>query len=237
MKKIGLALIALFASAAALPARAAPAQWIEGTNYVVLGQAQATTVPAGKVEVMEVFSYACPFCYKFQPIIQQLERSLPRNARMVFLPASFIPTEDWPMFQQAYFAAQSLGIADRTHQAMYDAVWKTDELATMDQSTNEVKHPLPSLEDAARVYSQLTGVDPQKFLTVARSFGVATKMREADAQITAMQVPGTPCIVVDGKYRIVMESLRTPDDVISLVKFLVAKAGSQHPRPGARPSA
>jgi thiol:disulfide interchange protein DsbA len=237
MKKIGLALIALFVSAAALAASAAPAQWIAGTNYVVLDQVQTPTVPAGKVEVMEVFSYACPFCYKFQPIIQQLEHGLPHYAQMVFLPASFIPTEDWPMFQQAYFAAQSLGIADRTHQAMFDAVWQSGELATVDQSTNEVKHPLPSLEDAAHVYWELTGIDPQKFLAAARSFGVATEMRQADAQITAMQVPGTPCIVVDGRYRIVMESLRSPDDVISLVKFLVAKAHSQHQRPAARPSA
>lgn len=237
MKKIGLALIVLLVSASALAAPAAPAQWIEGTHYVVLDHLQATTVPAGKVEVMEVFSYACPFCYKFQPVIQQLERSLPHDAQMVFLPASFIPTEDWPMFQQAYFAAQSLGIADRTHDAMYDAVWQSGELATVDQSTNEVKHPLPSLEDAAHVYWELTGIDPQKFLTAARSFGVATEMREADAQITAMQVPGTPCIVVDGKYRIVMESLRSPDDVISLVRFLVAKAHSQHQRRAARPSA
>jgi predicted DsbA family dithiol-disulfide isomerase len=62
-------------------------------------------------------------------------------------------------------------------------------------------------------------------------------MRQADAQITAMQVPGTPCIVVDGKYRVVMESLSSPEDVVSVVKFLVAKAHSQHQHPAARPSA
>lgn len=237
MKKIGLALIAVVLYASVLPARAAPAQWVEGTNYVVLDPAQRTTVPADKVEVMEIFSYACPFCAKFQPIIDQIEHGLPHYAQMVFLPASFIPTEDWPMFQQAYFAAQSLGIADRTHQAMYDAVWKTGQLATVDQSTNQLKHPMPSLEDAARYYSQLTGVSEQKFLTAARSFGVANEMRQADAQITAMQVPGTPCIVVDGKYRVAMESLSSPEDVVSLVKFLVAKAHSQHQHPAARPSA
>lgn len=238
MKKIGLALIAVVLYASALPARAAPAQqWVEGTNYVLLDQPQATTVPAGKVEVMEIFSYACPFCDKFEPIIDQIERGLPHYAQMVFLPASFIPTEDWPMFQQAYFAAQSLGIANRTHQAMYDAVWKTGQLATVDQSTNQLKHPMPSLEDAARYYSQLTGVSQQRFLTAARSFGVANEMRQADAQIMAMQVPGTPCIVVDGKYRVVMESLSSPQDVVSVVNFLVAKAHSQRQHPAARPSA
>lgn len=239
MKKIGLALLALVLYAAVLPVRAAPAQqqWVQGTNYVLLDQPQATTVPAGKAEVMEIFSYACPFCDKFQPIMQQIEHGLPHYAQMVYLPASFIPTEDWPMFQQAYFAAQSLGIADRTHQAMYDAVWKTGQLATVDQATNQLMHPMPSLEDAARYYSKLTGVDEQRFLTAARSFGVANEMRQADAQIMAMQVPGTPCIVVDGKYRVVMESLTSPADVISVVNFLVAKAHSQHQHPAARPSA
>lgn len=227
MKKIGLALLAVLVYTSVLPAGAAPAHWVEGTNYVVLHQAQPTTVPAGKVEVMEVFSYACPFCNKFQPVVHQLERNLPSNAQMVFLPAAFNSSEDWPMFQQAYLTAESLGIAKRTHQAMYDAVWKTGQLAIVDQSTNQLKRPLPSIEDAARCYSQLTGVSPQTFLAAARSFGVATKMREADAQIMSMEVPGTPCIVVDGKYRINMDSLSSPDDLIPLVKFLIAKASAR----------
>lgn len=227
MKKIGLVLVAVFAYASVLPAHAASAQYAEGTNYDVLEQPQATTVPAGKVEVMEVFSYACPYCDKFQPVMHKLEHSLPRNAEIVFLPASFNPSEDWPMFQRAYFTAQSLGIAKRTHQAIYDAVWKSGELAIEDQATNRLKNPLPSIQDAARTYSHLTGVSEQAFITAAQSFGVDTQMREADAQIAAMQIPGTPCIVVGGKYRVNMESLNSPEDVIPLVKYLVAKA-SKH---------
>lgn len=226
MKKLGWVLSAVLVCASVLPAAAAPAQWVEGTTYVVLDQAQPTTVPPGKVEVMEVFSYGCPFCDKFQPVIHQLERTLPRNTQMVFLPASFNPAEDWPLFQRAYFTAEALGIADRTHQAIYDAVWKTGELAIEDPSTNRLRQPLPSLEDVARCYSQLTGVSTQTFMTTAQSFGVETRMHEADAQVMAMQIPSTPCIVVNGKYRIVMDSLHSIDDVIPLVKFLVAKASA-----------
>jgi protein dithiol oxidoreductase (disulfide-forming) len=227
MKKTGLALIAVLVyAAAALPAWAAQGPWVEGRNYVVLHPAQPTTVAAGKVEVMEVFSYACPFCNKFQPTMHLVERNLPADAQMVFLPAAFNPSEDWPMFQQAFFAAQSLGIARRTHQALYDAVWKTGQLAIVDPGTNRLKHPLPSIEDAARVYARLTGVSAQTFLATARSFGVAMKMREADAQVMAMQIPGTPCIIVGGKYRIRVSSMRPPAEVVSLVKFLVAKASA-----------
>jgi thiol:disulfide interchange protein DsbA len=178
-------------------------------------------VPAGKVEVMEVFSYACIACNGFQPIIAKLRKNLSPRAQMVFLPASFRPDEDWPMFQRAYFAAQSLGIAERTHQAMFDAVWRTGELAISDPVSHRLKNPQPTLEDAARCYARAAGIKPEDFLAEARSFTVDVRIKAADAQIRAMQVPGTPCIVVNGKYRVDMETARSADELVDLVNFLV----------------
>jgi thiol:disulfide interchange protein DsbA len=219
-------------AAAMLVLQSAVAQaWTEGQDYFVLPQPQPTGVARGKVEVLEVFSYGCPACNAFQPTVEQLKKSLPPNAQMAYLPASFIPAEDWPMFQRAYFAAEALGIAGRTHQAMYDAVWKTRELATSDPETHRLKSPQPTIADAARLYARWTGVKPEEFVATANSFGVDTRMRAADAQIMAMQVLGTPTIVVDGRYRINNDSLRRPDGqvaadkLIALVRFLVSKAG------------
>jgi thiol:disulfide interchange protein DsbA len=185
--------------------------------------AQQTTVPSGKVEVMEVFSYGCPACNAYQPVMELLRRSLPPNAQMVYLPAAFNPSEGWPVFQRAYFAAQALGIAERAHQAMYDAVWKTGELGIIDAGTNRLKNPLPSINDMARFYARVTGVNPQQFLAMANSFGVDSKMRAADAQILAMHVDATPTLIVNGKYRVVRDSIKSNDELIALVKYLVAK--------------
>ena len=79
----------------------------------------------GKIEVTEVFSYGCPFCAKFNPLMHELKKSLPVNAKLVYVPASFNPAESWPMFQRAVCTAQVLGIFDKTNDAMFDAVWKT----------------------------------------------------------------------------------------------------------------
>ena len=222
MKLIGAAMFGIFALALTPLSQAAQA-WIEGSNYEVITPAQPTSVPPGKVEVMEVFSYGCPACNGFQPVMAALEHSLPAYAQMAFLPASFKPEEDWPMFQRAYFAAQALGISARTHQAVFDAVWKTGELGIADPATRRLKVPQPSIEDAAKCYQRLTGVKPEVFLSTARSFSVDLKMRAADAQVVAMQVPGTPCIVVNGKYRVNLDSLQSQDDLISLVRYLVDK--------------
>jgi len=173
--------------------------WTEGKHYARLAPVQRTTVPAGKVEVLEVFSYGCPACNQFQPLVERLRKSLPSTAQMAFLPASFSESEDWPMFQQAYFAAQTLGIADRTHQAMYDAIWKNGELAIVDPATRRLKakKQLPTIQDAAKCYERLAGVKQDAFLAAASSFGVNVKILAADAQVQAMQVPSTPCIVVN----------------------------------------
>jgi thiol:disulfide interchange protein DsbA len=226
MKLLRVALLGALAVILAPLAQAAQT-WTEGTNYDVLTPAQHTNVPTGKVEVMEVFSYGCPACNGFQPVIAALEHSLPANAQMVFLPASFKPEEDWAMLQRAYFTAQALGISSRTHGAMFDAVWKTGELAIVDTATGRLKNPQPSIADAAKCYERLTGVKSDVFLATARSFNVDVKMKSADAQIIAMRVPGTPCIVVNGKYRVNLDSLHSAEDVVGVVRFLVDKE-SQH---------
>jgi protein dithiol oxidoreductase (disulfide-forming) len=197
--------------------------WKEGTHYFAVNPPQPTTVPAGKVEVMEVFSYGCPACNAFLPIMKRLKAALPANAQIVYLPASFMTNEDWPMFQRAYFAAQALGVADRTHDAMFNAVWSSGELAIDDPNTHRLKNPLPSIEDAARFYSRVAGVKPQDFLAAAKSFGVDARMRMADAQIGAAQALSTPTIIVNGKYRLQAQTAGGYEQMIELVKYLVAK--------------
>lgn len=215
--------VAFLASLVALFAlQTATAQtFTAGHDYFVLPQTQRTTVAPGKVEVLEVFSYGCPVCNTFEPTMALLRKSLPANAQVAYLPASFIPAEDWPMFQRAYFAAQTLGIAERTHESMYDAIWKTGELATTDKETHRLKSPQPSIDDAARAYARWTGVKPADFLAVANSFSVDVRMRAADDQIVAMQVRGTPCIVVNGRYRVDDVAPRPPAQVIALVRYLI----------------
>ena len=46
-------------------------------------------VPAGKVEVTEVFSYGCPACNRFAPFMRSLKQGLPANAVVNYVPASW----------------------------------------------------------------------------------------------------------------------------------------------------
>jgi protein dithiol oxidoreductase (disulfide-forming) len=201
--------------------------WTEGKNYFLITPARPPAVP-GKVEVTEVFSYGCPACNLFVPTMHKLKQALPANVILTYLPASFNPAEDWPMLQLAFCTAQALGVAEQTHDAMFDAVWKTGELAIIDPETQRAKSRLPSIEDAAAFYNRHAGVPVAKFLSTAKSFAVDTKVRSVEDAIEAYGVDRTPTIVVNGRYRLQAESAGGYDQVIELVKWLVAK-DSAHP--------
>jgi thiol:disulfide interchange protein DsbA len=218
MKRLLLAFVALFTVATVQ----AQTQWQAGRHYTLI-PVQRTQVPPGKIEVLEVFSYGCPACNTFRPAIKEMQAKLPRNAQIAYLPASWNTAENWPTFQRAYITAQQLGVADKAHEAMYDAIWTHGQLAVLDRNTGRPLRKLPSMEDVAKFYEKTTGVKAADFVAASRSFTVDTKIRQAESQIKAMGVASTPTMVVNGKYRVNTENLRTMDEIIGVISFLVAK--------------
>jgi protein dithiol oxidoreductase (disulfide-forming) len=178
------------------------------------------------VEVTEVFSYACPACNVFVPTMHRLKQSLPPNVVLDYIPAAFNAAEDWPMFQLAYCTAQSFGVEDKAHDAMYDAVWKGGELSVMDG--NNLKNHLPGIEDAAKFYNQKTGVPIEKFLAASKSMTVDMCVRRDQELIRTYKIDRTPTIVVNGKYSLHVQSAGDVDKLIELVNYLVAQESKQH---------
>ena len=205
---------------AVLPlAHAQVLQYEAGKQFFLVEPPQPTTT-GDKIEVLEVFSYACPACNSFQTIANKIKSELPPNAQMAYLPAAFRPDEDWPVFQRAFYAAQALGLLEKTHDAMFDAVWKEGSLKITDPVTHKVVQPMPTIEDVAKFYAKY-GVKADEFVGTANSFAVNAKMKRADAQVKALGVDSTPTIVVNGKYRLNAQSAGGWDKVPALVTYLV----------------
>lgn len=209
LKRLGFLLAGLLSASAAVAADApaAPAtNWVEGTQYFVIDPPQPTA-SGNKVEVLEVFSYACPHCAHFQPYAEQLKQSLPAGAVFGYMPAVFNPS--WEPYARAYYTAESLGVVDQTHQALFDALHR-DHL------------PMRTIEDLSEFYAQ-HGVDKAKFLTASGSFEVESKLSRAQQIVKADGVDGTPSIVIDGKYRATGQSAGGYPQLIELVDWLVKK--------------
>lgn len=219
-----LSLAYLYATAAPAQTAATP-QWEAGKNYFMIDPPQPTQT-GDKIEVTEVFSYGCPACNYAHTSVDTLRKHLPTDAQMDFVHASFNAAEDWVVFQRAYYAAKALGIADKAHDAMFDAVWKTRELGIYD-ANNRIKNPLPTIEDMAKFYAQY-GVTAADFVATANSFTINTRMKQADAYVKATGVDQTPTIIVNGKYRLTTVSAGGSwDKAEALVLYLVKKESTK----------
>jgi protein dithiol oxidoreductase (disulfide-forming) len=213
---------ALLLVALALPLPAlAQLRWIEGKDFTTIANGKPAEVRAGKIEVAEVFSYGCIFCFRARDEIARLQAALPADAYMTFVHASFVPAEAWPMFQRAWYTAQALGIGAATHDRMFAAVWETHEIKLVDAASNRTLNPLPTIKDAARFYAHAAAVKEADFLKLANSPAIDAQMKRADAQVAAWRIPGTPSLVVNGHYLIEGKAMANPGEARTLVLYLV----------------
>jgi len=183
---------AVFAAGSASAAES----WTEGKHYFKVEQPPTGTV----APVTEIFSYGCPACNAFAPYMQSIEKKLPPNSTD-YLPASWIPQENWPLFQRAYLTAKALGVARKAHDAMFNAVWTTGELGVTDPKTRRVRSPLPGIQEVAAFYQRVAGVPAAKFIETSKSFSIDTEARRTDALIKQYRAESTPTLIVNGKYR------------------------------------
>ena len=225
-----LGVVAVLLASQGLPATAADApKWTEGRQYTLIVPPQQSQAAPGKVEVTEVFSYGCPACFQFQATMDKVKAALPASAQLVFVHASWNTAESWPLFQRAFLTAQALGIAEKTHTAMFTAIWGGGgELAVIDPQTQRQKPHQPTIEDVARFYATKAGVSEDKILQTAKSFSVDARMKQSDALVRGYGTESTPTLVVAGKYRLNLSMLGGQAEIVELVRYLVQKESGAH---------
>lgn len=194
--------------AATLAAPAAPAPLVEGQDYVVIPDGQPFAPAKGRIEVAEVFGYTCIHCAHLEPALAAWKKKLPRDVQLTPVPAAF--GGYWIPYARAFFAAQQLGVQERTHQAVFDALHKTGSLPIQNASAEEI---------AAFYASQ--GVDRAQFMAALRGPEVDRQLQRAQAWVQAQDVDGTPTIIVNGKYKVI--GGRSYDDRLAIVDRLIAR--------------
>lgn len=196
------------APAATTAALTGPAP-VEGSDYQLIPNGQPFQPAAGKVEVAEIFGYVCPACAAFQPLIGPWKAGLPSDVNFVYVPAMFGGT--WDNYARAFYAAQTLGVQEKTHEALYAAIHS--------QQTLKGERGADSVEDIAKFYAGY-GVDPKQFAATMGSFAVNAKTNSAKQFAQRSQISGTPSIIVNGKYLVKGKSF---PDMLRIADHLIAR--------------
>ncbi len=213
---IAAILLAPIATASAAPAAAAApvathtvAAPVEGTDYTRIDTPDQPT--GDKVQLVEVFGYGCHFCSGLQPDLAKWKKTLPADVQFNYLPAPFGGLPDG--FMRAFYAAQALGVQEKSHDGIFKAVFVDKRVATA--------------ADIPKLYADY-GVDPKVFAATMQSFAVSAKVAAASDQATRWGIDGTPTIVVDGKYRVLEPDAGGAQAMFRIVEFLVARQRPFH---------
>lgn len=193
---------------AAAPAPQGP-PLVVGLDYDVVQNGQPFAPLDGKIEVVEAFNYVCPACAAFQPLVSAWKKKLPSDVRFTYVPVAFGPR--WDPYVRAYYAAESMGVADKAHEAVFKAIHVDKVLQ------GELGEDSP--QDIAKVYAQF-GVDPKLFASTMQSFAVEGRYNRAKQFIMREQVASTPTLIIDGKYRV---KGKTFPDMLRIADALIAQ--------------
>jgi thiol:disulfide interchange protein DsbA len=182
---------------------------VAGKDYIEIPNGHPLDPSDGVIVVEEFFNYACPACNNFEPSFAAWAQQLPSYVKLDHVPAAFLPT--FVQYARAYYAAQTFGLAEKTHQAVYDAIHRTHVLPGEGDKPDEPR--------IAKFYAGF-GVKAEDFLAAMQSFGVDTKVRRATEHMQRNRIPSTPSIVVNGRYLVRGSTIA---DVFRIASYLIEK--------------
>ncbi len=176
--------ITLFLFAMYTPLQAA--SYDEGIEYIKINPPVSTSVKKGQVEVVELFWYMCPHCFRFEPVIEKWKKSKPKNVVFKRIPAVFSPR--WRFFAKVFYTNQLLGVEDKIHTPLFKAI-------------HEERARLGNAAAMARFVEKHAGIKQQEFMDVFNSFSVDAKVRKAEDLSKRYGAQGVPTLVINGKWR------------------------------------
>ena len=201
-----LFMLAAMAFVSACNAQGLIEKYQAGQHYFVIEKPQPTAA-GSKVEVVEVFSYACIHCAHFEPLVQKWRKQMPANASFSYVPAAW--NAQWEAFARGFYAAQALGVLDKTHELLFKAI-------------HEEQKRFNNYSDIAAWYAG-HGADAAKFTETMTSFQVQSQIDRSKELVAGYGIDGTPTVIVAGKYRVTGASAGSYEAVFDVVDFLVAK--------------
>lgn len=179
----------------------------QGVHYKLLTPAQPTNVAPGKVEVVEVFWYACGHCYLLEPKLEAwIRNGKPANAELVRLPATWNNT--LKTHARLFYTMELLG-----KQNLNPEIWRE-----INVKGNRLDTPA-----AIEAFFTSRGVSKGDFQKAFAGFAVDSKIMKAEDLNRRYKIASTPTVIVNGKYVTDAGMAGSEDKLFEVINALVAR--------------
>jgi thiol:disulfide interchange protein DsbA len=183
------------------------AQPVAGREYLVLDPPRPVS-GGERIEVIEFFSYACPYCYEAEPYITRwlMKRDAEVELKRVpsALPAAWLP------LARAYYALETTGLLPRLHWPVFDNHHFDGK------RLNNEKNLIDWLNR--------NGEDTVVFKQALDSPEVRAKVEAARTMLNTYNIQAVPTFVIDGRYVTSSRLAGGIPEMMDVVDHLVALA-------------
>ncbi|GAA0371391.1 thiol:disulfide interchange protein DsbA/DsbL [Bowmanella denitrificans] len=178
----------------------------EGEHFEVIND-KATD----KAEVLEFFSFWCPHCHAFEPLVAQMKQKLDKDVSFEKVHVNFMnfaKTETQDEATKAMMVGRALKREDALNKAIFNYI-------------HVQRSPVTSLKDLENIFI-INGVDSGEFEKLASSFGVNSMVSKNNKAIEQYRshLTGVPTFIVNGKYKAKFTREMGPDDMVDLIVWL-----------------
>ena len=186
-------------------------RWKAGTNYLPIVPAQPTSVGPDKVEVIEVFWYACPHCFDLEPYMQSWVKKKPAYVAFVRIPVMWGPVHR--AHAHLFYTLQALQRSD-LDQKVFETIHDEHNMLVGNDDVQTMNMQLK--------FAVAQGINAEAFKTAYNSFTVSSNLARAEELTARYHVEGVPLIVVNGKYVTDVGKAGGHPELIQLITDLVA---------------
>jgi thiol:disulfide interchange protein DsbA len=180
---------------------------VEGVTYKTLKPAVPTNVAPGKVEVVEVFWYACGHCYLLEPKLAAWEKKgKPANVELIRMPAVW--NEVLKTHARLFYTIEILGRPELNNEAFREINVRGNRLDTPDK---------------IEAFFTSRGVSKADFQKAFSGFAVESKLARAIDLNKRYRITSTPTVVVNGKYVTDASMAGGEDKLFQVINALAAR--------------
>ncbi|MBL4774337.1 MAG: peptidylprolyl isomerase [Alcanivoracaceae bacterium] len=180
--------------------------YILGKQYFEL-ENKVTKVSSKKVEVIEIFSYGCPHCFSFESSLKKWKKSLSSDVDFKRDPAVWNGL--MRLYAHEFYTAQDHKKSEELHHSLFSEI---------------VIEGTPLLSEAMfGSFFNKHGIGNDEFSAKFDSKKITDLVTKAAVFTQIYKIQDIPAMIVNGKYRVSLESAGGKEEMLKIVDYLIRK--------------
>lgn len=184
-----------------------------GRDYQVIKVVETTADTSNKeVEVIEFFSYGCPWCFRLEATLEKWVADKPKNVTFKRVPVVF--EKSWDIYAKTYYTAEALDVTNKINTKIFKAIHEEKQTLTDEKQVED--------------FFVKAGIDKETFESAWNfSPGIDMQMNRGFQLLRKYKILSVPTLVIDGHYKVNSKMAKGDfDRMMRITNYLIKKSRS-----------